>query len=369
MYLDHAAWRHLVRFPLEERLPLGKLPSALLERLLARYTTVDERLIIGPGIGRDAAAIAIDAQRAMVVKTDPITFATAEIGWYLVNVNANDLACLGATPRWLLVTALLPEGRTTPTLVEEIFAGLHEACATLGIALVGGHTEITHGLDRPILVGTLLGEALRAELVAPGRAKVGDRIILTKGVAVEGTALIAGERTAEVIARYGEAFATRCQGFLHNPGISVVRDAMIARAAGAIGLHDPTEGGVATGLRELAQAAGLGLMIDAPSIPIYPETARLCTDYGLDPLGLIASGSLLIVAPQDAAPQIVAELAKAEIVGTIIGSFTAPEDGMRLCHPAGDMPLTEFAADEITRLYAAPAVDDAVSADETAAAS
>lgn len=353
---------------MEARLPLGKLPSALLERLLARYATVDERLLIGPGIGRDAAAIAIDEQRAMVVKTDPITFATAEIGWYLVNVNANDLACLGATPRWLLVTALLPEGRTTPALVEEIFAGLHEACAALGIALVGGHTEITHGLDRPILVGTLLGEAPRAELIEPGRARTGDRIILTKALAVEGTALIAGERAAEVNARYGAAFAARCQGFLHHPGISVVRDAAIARAAGAIGLHDPTEGGVATGLRELAQAAGLGLTIDAMSVPIYPETARLCADYGLDPLGLIASGSLLIVAPPGAAPQIVAELAQAEIVGTIIGSFTAQEEGLRLCHPSGDTVLPEFTADEITRLYAAPAVDGTISADETAAA-
>jgi hydrogenase expression/formation protein HypE len=350
---------------LEERLPLGKLPSALLERLLARYAMSDERLIIGPGIGRDAAAIAIDGQRAMVVKTDPITFATAEIGWYLVNVNANDLACLGATPRWLLVTALLPEGRTTPTLVEEIFAGLHAACTALGITLVGGHTEITHGLDRPILVGALLGEAPRAELVEPGRAQVGDKIILTKGLAVEGTALIAGERAAEVSARHGEAFAARCQDFLHHPGISVVRDAVIARAAGAIGLHDPTEGGVATGLRELAQAAGLGLAIDAPALPIYPETAQLCADYDLDPLGLIASGSLLIVAPPDAAPQIIAELAKAGIVGTIVGIFTAPEEGLLLCHPSGAMPLPEFAADEIARLYAASLRDDVVTADET----
>jgi hydrogenase maturation factor len=338
-----------------------------LERLLARYATPDERLIIGPGIGRDAAAIALDVQRAMVVKTDPITFATAEIGWYLVNVNANDLACLGATPRWLLVTALLPGGHTTPTLVEEIFAGLHEACTALGITLVGGHTEITHGLDRPILVGTLLGEAPRAELVEPGRAQVGDQIILTKGLAVEGTALIAGERAAEVLARHGEAFAARCQDFLHHPGISVVRDAVIARAAGAIGLHDPTEGGVATGLRELAQAARLGLMIDATVLPIYPETAQLCADYGLDPLGLIASGSLLIVAPPEAAPRIIAELAKSEITGTIVGSFTAPKEGLLLCHPTGDLPLPEFAADEITRLYMAPVSDDLASSGKRSA--
>ncbi|MFN8537214.1 MAG: AIR synthase related protein [Thermomicrobiales bacterium] len=198
-------------------LPLGKLPNALLGRLLARYATPDPRLIIGPGVGHDAAAIALDDARALVVKSDPITFATAEIGWYLVNVNANDLACLGATPRWLLVTALLPEGRTTPATVEAIFAGLHDACAPLNIALVGGHTEITHGLDRPILVGTLLGEADRASLVKPGAAQEGDIILLTSGIAVEGTAIIASERADEVTRRHGADFATRCRNFLRDP--------------------------------------------------------------------------------------------------------------------------------------------------------
>lgn len=340
---------------MDELLPLGKLPSALLERLLARYATPDARLIIGPGIGRDAAAIALDEHRAMVVKSDPITFATAEIGWYLVNVNANDLACLGATPRWLLVTALLPEGGTTPALVEEIFAGLHSACAPLGIALAGGHTEITHGLDRPILVGTLLGEAPRADLVTPGRAESGDLIIMTKGLAVEGTAIIAGERGAEVAERYGAAFAERCRAFLHAPGISVVRDAAIARAAGAIGLHDPTEGGLATGLRELAQAAGLGLRIERGAIPIYPETAQLCADYGLDPLGLIASGALLIVAPARAADRIVADLAAAAITASVIGRFTPVDAGLWLHDADEAIPLPEFAADEIAQLFAATA--------------
>ncbi len=346
-----------MRVPLDEYLPLGKLPGALLERLLARYATPDERLIIGPGIGRDAAAIALDDRRALVVKSDPITFATGEIGWYLVNVNANDLACLGATPRWLLVTALLPEGRTTPALVESIFAGLHAACMPLGIALAGGHTEITHGLDRPILVGTLLGEVPRAELVEPGRAHPGDLIIMTKGLAIEGTAILAGERETEVTRRHGAAFAARCRDFLHRPGISVVREATIARAAGASGLHDPTEGGLATGLRELAGAAGLGLEIDRHAIPIYPESARLCVDYGLDPLGLIASGSLLIVTPPDAAGQIVADLGEAGIVGTIIGRFTPAPQGLRMRQAGEVLPLPEFAVDEIAQLFATPSGD------------
>lgn len=338
---------------MDELLPVGKLPNALLGRLLARYTRRDPRLLIGPGVGHDAAAIALDERRALVVKSDPITFATADIGWYLVNVNANDLACLGATPRWLLVTALLPEGRTTPASVEAIFAGLHDACDALGIVLVGGHTEITYGIDRPLLVGTLLGEADREALVHPGAAKAGDRLLLTKGIAVEGTAIIANERAAEVEQRHGADFVARCQGFLRDPGISVVRAAAIARAHGATALHDPTEGGVATGLRELAAAADLGLRVEADLLPIYPETAALCADYGLDPLGLIASGALLIVAPAAASTGLIAALAAEGIAATAIGQFTDAAAGLVLRRDGRDEPFPSFAADEIARLFAA----------------
>ncbi|HET8632163.1 MAG TPA: AIR synthase-related protein [Thermomicrobiales bacterium] len=339
---------------MEGALPLGKLPGGLLARLLARYATPDERLLVAPGVGRDAAAIALDDERALVVKSDPITFATAEIGWYLVNVNANDLACLGVSPRWLLVTALLPEGRSTPASVEAIFAGLADACAPLGITLAGGHTEITHRLDRPILVGTLLGETARADLVAPGDARPGDVVLATKGVAVEGTALIALERGEEIAARHGADFAARCRAFLREPGISVVRDAAVARAAGAVhALHDPTEGGIATGLRELALAAGLGIVVDAAAIPVYHETARLCADYGLDPLGLIASGALLIAAPPADAEAIAVALRAAGIAATAVGRLTPPDEGLRLRRDGRDGPLPEFSSDEVTRLFGA----------------
>jgi hydrogenase expression/formation protein HypE len=135
-----------------------------------------------------------------------------------------------------------------------------------------------------------------------------------------------------------------------------VRDAAIARAAGATALHDPTEGGLATGLHELAGAAGLGLTVDADAIPIYPEAARLCADYGLDPLGLIASGALLVGAPQAAAPRVVADLRAAGIAGTVIGAFAEASGGLRIRRDGRDEPLPTFAADEIARLFAAPAL-------------
>lgn len=132
--------------------PLGKLPAADLARLLKRYAPSDPRLVIGGAVGEDAAVIEM-GDRYLVATTDPITFATNEIGWYAVNINANDIACTGAAPRWFLATLLLPENKSTPELVERIFEQISSACAELGITLAGGHTEITYGLDRPIVIG------------------------------------------------------------------------------------------------------------------------------------------------------------------------------------------------------------------------
>ena len=204
-------------------LPVGKLPAALLGRLVAAHGSTDPAVLVGPGIGRDAAAIRL-GDVVLVAKTDPITFATRSAAAYLVDVNANDLVCLGATPRWLLATALLPEGVTAPE-VEEQFAELFAACARRGISLVGGHTEVTAGLDRTILVGLLLGETTEERLVRPGGARPGDRLLLTKGLALEGTALLANDLGERLGADIGKETVERAARLLAYPGISVVVDA------------------------------------------------------------------------------------------------------------------------------------------------
>src|SRR5215212_5453906 len=173
-------------------LPVGKLPGDLLARLIAGHRIDDPAVVVGPGIGRDAAAIEI-GDTVLVVKSDPITFATDTAAQYLVDVNANDLACMGAKPRWMLVTALLPEGRTTEASVTALFRELQEACQQRDIALIGGHTEVTAGLDRVILSGQLLGITTKDRLVQPGTAKPGHRLLLTKALAIEGTSLLARE--------------------------------------------------------------------------------------------------------------------------------------------------------------------------------
>lgn len=331
--------------------PLGKLPAAHLARLLTTYAPTDPRLIAGGAVGQDVAVIDF-GDRYLVAKTDPITFATSKIGWYAVNINANDVACAGATPRWFLATLLLPQNQTTPALVDEIFEQIHTACRALNITVAGGHTEITYGLDRPIVVGQMLGEVAPERLILTAGAQPGDDLILTKGIAIEATTIIAAEKQADLRAHFDEATLARCAAFLEKPGISVVKDAAIAAAAGHVhAMHDPTEGGVATGLHELAEAAGLGLEIFAPRLPFLPETRALCHHFGLDPLGVIASGALLIAAPPLASADIVAALQAAGINSAVIGRTHPPEFGRWLAGDGDRRPLPTFARDEITRLF------------------
>ena len=334
--------------------PAGKLPHADLARLIQTYTHTDPRLIVPPALGEDAAVIDF-GDRYLVAKTDPITFATEAIGWYAVHVNANDIAVMGATPRFFLATILLPEGDATPELTESIFASLYEAAGSLGITVCGGHTEITCGLDRPIVVGQMLGEAAPDRLIRSSGLEPGDALILTKGLAIEATAVIAREKQSELLKKgYSRRFVDRCAAFLEDPGISVVEDARIAADAGGVhAMHDPTEGGVATGLFELAAASGVGMEIDAEALPIAPEPARLCREFGLDPLGVISSGALLVGCAAEAAPRILEALKRAGIPAARIGAVRESGFGLKLRKEGRLVPLPAFSVDEITRLFGA----------------
>ena len=317
-------------------LPTGKLPSDLLARLLARAPAGDARVVLGPGIGLDCAVVA-QGDTLLVYKSDPITFATDEIGWYLVHVNANDIATTGATPRWLLVTALLPEGKTTAEDVERIAEQVYAACREIGVAVIGGHTEITHGLDRPILAGTLIGEVARERLVTPRGAVPGDRVLLTKGVPIEATAILAREFPARLAGALSAAELGRARAFLHDPGISVLRDARVALAAGRVtAMHDPTEGGLAGALWELAEACGRALVVDPAAVPVPELSARICRVFGLDPLAAIASGALLLTAPAADAPRVRRALEADGIPCAEIGVVEEGPAGVNLPRPERD---------------------------------
>ncbi|HZP39579.1 MAG TPA: AIR synthase family protein [Methylomirabilota bacterium] len=333
-------------------LALGKLPPALLHRLLGRLAPSDPRVVVGPRLGEDAAVLDM-GDRYLVATADPITFASDEAGWYALHVNANDLAVRGARPMWFLATVLLPEGAATDQTVERLFTDLGLACAELGVALIGGHTEVTAGLPRTLISGCMLGEVAKDRLVTTGGAQPGDALLLTKGVPLEGAAIVARERAAEAERRgvSGEV-VKRARDFLRRPGISVVAEARAACGAARVhAMHDPTEGGVATACWELAQAADVGLWVDRERIPVLPEGRVLCEAFGLDPLGTIASGSLLLAVAPDDANGVIAACRAAGVDCAPIGRVTDASQGVSLVTAGQARPMPTFPQDEITRIF------------------
>jgi len=332
-------------------LPLGKLPLQLLEQLLANAPISDPRVLLGPGIGMDCAVVDI-GNTLLVFKTDPITFASAEIGWYCVQICANDIATTGATARWMLTTLLMPGGKTSETDVITIAEQLHRACQSLNISLIGGHTEITHGIDHPLLIGTMIGEVAHAALVTPQGAAIGDRILLTKGIPIEATAILAREFPQELKTILSAEELRKAADYLYMPGIGITRDAQIACKAGRVtAMHDPTEGGLAAALWELSQASNSGLVIQRDKVPVPPLARRICNHFQLDPFATIASGALLMTAAAEDADRIVEQLQAEGILCADIGSITVDPQGVWELVDGERVALARPARDEIARFF------------------
>jgi hydrogenase expression/formation protein HypE len=337
----------------EVAVDIGKLPNQLLGQLLARIGSRDPRVMVGPGVGQDAAVMDM-GQRLLVAKSDPITFASDLIGWYAVHINANDVACMGARPAWFLATVLLPQGASR-ALAEGIFDQILDACRRMDVELVGGHFEITYRLDRPIVVGAMLGEVDRDRLVRGSGAQPGDDLILTKGIAIEGTAVLARE-AAEALRQKGVAadVLETARGYIFRPGISVVKEALLAvEKAQVHAMHDPTEGGLATALYEMAEASDVGIRLDEAAVQVLPATQDLCRAAALDPLGLLASGALLIALDAQDSARLLATLQEAGVAAGRIGTVT-PKDAAVIIEKrdGGRTALSTFARDEVARFLA-----------------
>ncbi len=334
-------------------LKTGKLDVQILRKLLQRYSKIDERVLVGPRIGEDAAAIDM-GERVLIVTTDPITFATDEIGYYSVMVNANDIATTGAEPRWYTVNILLPEAPGTESLVDSIFQQIHQACEKLSISLIGGHTEITYGLDRPILVGQMIGEVQSEALITTGGARPGDLILLSKGICIEVTSIIARERQGDLSScGISMDLIERARRFLFDPGISVVEAARLALQAGRVhSMHDVTEGGLADGLHELSMAAGVEIEVERDRIPIYEESRVLCKAFGLDPMGVIASGALLIAASPPETEKILDHAHQHGVTMTMIGRVkSAGSPSVTMVTSKGYEPVPYFERDEVVKIF------------------
>ena len=330
-------------------LPQGKLPNQLLARYLGGLDVADPAVLVGAGVGEDVAALDVSGDEVMVVHGDPITLTSADLGRLAVLVNANDIATSGGEPRWLLTTVLLPAG-TTPSEALHLLENIAATSAGAGIALVGGHTEITAAVTRPVVAATMLGTLPRADLRDKRGVAEGDHVLLTKALAIEGTALLAGELPDRLrtLGMTAEQLAA-CRHLLDR--LSISEEARIARGfAGVRALHDITEGGLATALEELSVACGHAITVRRETVPVYPETQQLCGLLGADPLGLIGSGSLLACCRPDESEPLVSTLGRAGIAATLIGVVGGPGAGVTALENGRAASWPHFETDEAARL-------------------
>jgi len=334
-------------------LPVGKLPPELLAQILSAAPIQDERLLVGPGIGLDCAVVDI-GKNLLVFKSDPITFTADEIGWYAVQINANDIATSGAVPAWFLLTLLLPEGSTTPEMVEQTSQQVHQACRQIGVSVIGGHSEITSAVNQPVLMGTMIGEVSHENLVTPRGAQPGDRLLLTKGVPIEAVSILAREFPDQLRNELNPGEIVAAQEYLYQPGISVLKDSQVAMKAGQVNaMHDPTEGGLAAAMWELATACGHDLWVDVQRISIPPLAERICRVFEINPLAAIASGALLLTVPAKQAGSTCRALEIEGIACSEIGKIK-PGKGKVWIDQGGKVSLLKYPErDEIARVFEA----------------
>jgi hydrogenase expression/formation protein HypE len=296
--------------------------------------------LAGPGSGLDCAVVRSGEER-IVLTCDPVTGASADIGRIAVHVSCNDIASAGLRPRFLLMSLVAPPG-TDADAIAALVDQAAEAARTLGVEIVGGHTEISDAVTRFVVNTTAIGFAQGRPLVTASGARDGDALLMTRTAGIEGTAILAADRSGVLASVLSPAELDEARRFIDS--ISVVRDGEICGREGATAMHDATEGGILGAVWELAEASGLGCLVEAGAIPVHPMTRRVAAAFSLDPLRLISSGSM-IVATGDPDPM-VAALAAAGIEATVIGRMTAGPERV-LSGPDCRTPLLPPGPDEL----------------------
>jgi hydrogenase expression/formation protein HypE len=324
-----------------------KLSNEVLRRVVFSNLGVEDKdVIVGPGIGEDAAIVRI-GDKYLVMHTDPITGAIEDIGWFAINIVANDIAVRGIKPRWFLLTLLLP-GDVDEVGIARIMSDVNRALLELGGSLVGGHTEYAPGIDRVIAVTTAVGVGER--YVTTSGARVGDVILVTKYVAMEGTAILANDFSDLLEGRgVPKEVIERARGFTRY--ISVVKEAL-AIADLVHAMHDATEGGLLQGLLEVAEASGVRLRVSIDDVPILPETRTIFDALGLDPLRSLSSGMLIAAVPRSLLPIAQERLDKVGIKYSVIGEVVKGEPAVELVRNGKVVgEVSGFIEDQVMRLW------------------
>jgi hydrogenase expression/formation protein HypE len=330
------------------KLSLGKLPPEVMERYLFGMTGARSgKVVVEPSVGLDFGVVRLGATktkgRFLIVSSDPITGVVERAGWYAINVSANDVATSGNGPEFLQSVILLPEDATEGD-VGKLSSEMHRTASGLGVAIVGGHTELTPGLRRPIVVTTAFATA--DSYVTASGAREGDSLLMTKTAGVEGTAIIGTD------ARFNEKLdrKTVAAAGMYFQMFSVVEEAVGAYRTGVVhAMHDCTEGGVLGALYEMATASELGLVVAEKDIPISKETRTICAAVGVDPLKLISSGTLLVAVERGEEARVLEAISSAGSSAKVIGRFA----GKKIVTTRGGSAreLTTAPRDEIWRLH------------------
>lgn len=300
----------------------GKVPESILKRsILRQIHTKREEVLLGAAVGEDCAAIQLAEDEVFVLSTDPITGTAEDIGYLAIQITLNDLASAGAEPVGMLLTVLLPEEITEPE-IRQMVRQAEAACSKANVQIIGGHTEITAAVTRPVISATGVGKAKKGCLISTSGAKAGMDIVITKWIGLEGTSILAKEKKKELLSCFSESFVLQAQKF--DQMLSVVPEAAAAVRSGVGAMHDVTEGGIFGALWEMAESSGVGLEIELKKIPIKQETVEICEFFGINPYELISSGSMLMAAADGS--RLVMDLKKAGISACVIGKATAGND-------------------------------------------
>lgn len=305
---------------------IGKIPESILKRsVLKQIRTRRPEVVLGAAVGEDCAAVALAEDELFVLSTDPITGTSVDMGGLAIQVTLNDLASAGAEPVGVMLSVLLPPDVTEED-VKALIEQVETACSRANVQVMGGHTEVTAVVNQPVITVTGVGKAKKGALVTTSGAKPGMDIVVTKWVGLEGTSILAKEKEEELLKRFSAEFVRKAKRF--DEMLSVLPEASVAVRCGVGAMHDVTEGGMFGALWELAESSGIGLTVELKKIPVRQETVEICEFFGVNPYGLIGSGSMLIACFDGNG--LVMELQKAGIEAAVIGKATGSNDRVLL---------------------------------------
>ncbi len=305
---------------------IGKVDQATFDKVIfPRLGKADSSVLVGPKHGVDAAVVELPGGEVMVIAEDP-TFGMPVLmphfGWAIVHICASDVAVLGVKPRYMTICLMLPPG-TEETVLENIWKEVHQECEKLGIAIVGGHTGVYPGIAYPLNGGcTIIGLGTKDQLTPPTNARIGDRVIITKGQAIEAAGILAFQAEKALVEKFGRDIVEKAKAYFLE--MSVVQDALVA-APHAHAMHDATEGGLLNGVYEIVQASNTGVTIFEEKIIIPEEIDAVCRHFNIDPLISIGEGTLVITATPENTPRILSDLKQSGIAAWEIGEVTAKD--------------------------------------------